>query len=340
MTSFSFFFIRNIENVYKIYSMIGKVTTMKILNEIMYQMNMKSNAVIAVAAADDEDIIHVVCEALRRSLATFILFGNETRINQLLEEQSFQKDIQVIHCNTSKEACVMATQFVAENRANVLMKGNVSTSIILKEVLNKENNLRTGNLLSQVAIFEVDGFNKPIFVTDAAMNIKPNLEQKVQIIENAVLVANKLGIAIPKVAPLAAVEVVNSAMEATTDAALLTQMNRRGQIKNCIVDGPLALDNAISEFAAKKKGIVSEVAGKADVLLAPNIEVANVLYKSLVYFANAKVASVLSGAKIPVVLTSRADSIESKLSSISLAICTANMKGVDHNGITILHGEI
>lgn len=313
---------------------------MEVLDGLMLQMKGKESVVVAVAAADDEDIIQVVSEAIKQGIANFILFGQKSIIHQMLELNNFKENIEVVHCDSSKEACIKAVQSITENKANVLMKGNVSTSIILKEVLKRENNLRTGRLLSQVAIFEVDGFDRPIFVTDAAMNISPTLDQKVQIIENAVLVANKLGIAIPKVAPLAAVEVVNSAMGATMDAALLTQMNRRGQITNCIVDGPLALDNAVSVLAAKKKGIDSEVAGNADILLAPNIEVANVLYKSLIYFANAKVSSILAGAKIPVVLTSRADSIESKLYSIALAVCTANLKGVENNGINVVHGKI
>lgn len=312
---------------------------MEILDELMLQVKGKDRVVVAVAAADDKDIIRVVVEAVKREIASFILFGNKEIIKELLDGEDVQH-ISIVHCETSQESCMSAVKSISENKANVLMKGNVATSIILKEVLKKENNLRTEKLLSQVAIFEVDRFDRPIFITDSAMNIKPTLEQKVQIIENAVLVANKLGIAIPKVAPLAAVEVVNSAMEATTDAALLTQMNRRGQITNCIVDGPLALDNAISLRAVKKKGINSEVAGNADILLAPNIEVANVLYKSLVYFANAKVASILSGAKIPVVLTSRADAMESKLYSIVLAVCTANLKGVLNDGTNVIHGKI
>lgn len=309
---------------------------MKILEELMGQMNGYEQVVIAVAAAGDEVTIQVVCEAIRKKIANFILFGNEVVVNQLLASEGYNEMVTVVHCETSKEACEKAVQSIVENKANVLMKGSVSTSIILKEVLKKENNLRTDNLLSQVAMMEVNGFDRPIFVTDAAMNIKPTLEQKVQIIKNAVLVANKLGIALPKVAPLAAVEVVNSAMEATVDAALLTQMNRRGQITNCVVDGPLALDNAISELAAKKKGIDSNVAGNADILLAPNIEVANVLYKSLVYFAKAKSASILVGAKIPVVLTSRADPMESKLYSIALAVCTANLKKVEESEASIV----
>ena len=160
--------------------------------------------------------------------------------------------------------------------------------------------------------------------TDAAMNIAPDLEQKAQIIKNAVQVAHSIGIDVPKVAPLAAVEVVNAAMQATLDAAALTMMNKRGQITGCIIDGPLALDNAVSQIAAEHKGIRSEVAGEADILLVPAIEVGNVLYKSLIYFANAKVGAVISGAKAPIVLTSRADTAESKLYSLALALCSAN----------------
>lgn len=167
------------------------------------------------------------------------------------------------------------------------------------------------------------GYDRYTIVTDAAMNIAPDLEQKAQIIKNAVRVAHSIGIDMPKVAPLAAVEVVNPAMQATLDAAALTVMNQRGQISGCIVDGPLALDNAVSQLAAEHKGIKSDVAGKADILLVPAIEVGNVLYKSLVYFANAKVGAVISGAKAPIVLTSRADTAESKLYSLALALCSA-----------------
>lgn len=202
------------------------------------------------------------------------------------------------------------------------MKGNVPTATILKEVLNKEYGLRTGSVLSHVAAFEVPDYDQLIFVTDAAMNVAPDLNQKVQIVQNSVQVARALGIEMPKVAPLAAVEVVNPTMQATVDAALLTQMNNRGQIKDCIVDGPLALDNAVSALAAEHKGIKSEVAGQADILFVPTIEVGNVLYKSLIYFAKAKVGAIIAGAKAPIVLTSRADSAESKLYSLALAVCS------------------
>jgi phosphate butyryltransferase len=222
-----------------------------------------------------------------------------------------------------KEAAEEAVKAVSSGRADVLMKGMVSTSVLLKAVLNKEYGLRTGNVLSHVAVFEVPGFDRFTIVTDAAMNIAPDLKQKVQIVKNSVAVAQSIGIKIPKVAPIAAVEVVNPDMQATIDAASLSQMCARGQISGCVIDGPLALDNAVSLDAAEHKGIKSEVAGRADILMVPTIEVGNALYKSLIYFAKAKVGAVIAGAKAPIVLTSRADSSESKLYSLALAVCSA-----------------
>jgi phosphate butyryltransferase len=203
------------------------------------------------------------------------------------------------------------------------MKGKIGTSIMLKAVLNKEFGLRTGKLLSHFALFEVETYHKLIGVSDVAMNIAPNLEEKIGILNNAVAVFNKLGIAEPKVAVLGAVEQVNISMSATTDAALLSKMNQRGQIRHCIVDGPLAFDNAISAESARHKEIKSEVAGETDLLIMPDIEVGNVLYKSLVFFALAKVASMIVGAAAPVVLTSRSDSEQAKFDSILLAAATA-----------------
>jgi phosphate butyryltransferase len=233
----------------------------------------------------------------------------------------FGKNLKIINAESSAAAAELAVMAVFNKEADVLMKGNIPTNILLKAVLNKEYGLRTGNVLSHVAVFEVPGFDRFTIITDAAMNIAPDLEQKAQIIKNAVFLARSIGITMPKVAPIAAVEVVNPAMQATLDAAALTVMNKRGQISGCIVDGPLGLDNAISSLAAEHKGIHSDVAGNADILLVPTIEVGNALYKSLIYFANAKVGAVIAGAKSPIVLTSRADSAESKLYSLALALC-------------------
>jgi phosphotransacetylase len=198
------------------------------------------------------------------------------------------------------------------------MKGMLNTADLLKAVLNKEIGLKKEELLSHVMVYDVPTYHKLILLTDGGMVTYPELKDKVLIINNAVKVAKALNIANPKVAPICAVETVNSSMQATIDASLLSQMNKRGQIKGCIIDGPLALDNAISKEAAEHKGIVSEVAGDADILLVPNIESGNFLGKSLTYFAKAENAGIIMGAKCPVVLVSRADSAKSKLYSIAL----------------------
>lgn len=300
------------------------------LQSLVDKATQYSDMTVAVAAAEDEEVIEAVTMALDHQFGQFILYGDRERISHLLKQKNedYQKNgkVQIVHANSAAQAAELAVKAVHLNEASVLMKGNIPTATILKAVLHKEYGLRTGNVLSHVAVFEVPNYDRYIIVTDAAMNIAPDLEQKMQIIANAVSVAKAIGIETPKVAPLAAVEVVNPAMTATIDAAALTMMTERGQLKGCIVDGPLALDNAVSVIAAEHKGIASEVAGKADILLVPDIEAGNILYKSLIYFANAKVGAVIAGAKAPIVLTSRADSAESKLYSLALAVCSISNK--------------
>ena len=208
----------------------------------------------------------------------------------------------------------------------MVMKGLVDTATFLRSVLNKEVGLRTGKLMSHVSVFEIEGIDRLILLTDAAFNTYPDLKQKVQIINNSVMVAKACGIENPKVAPVCAVEVVNPDMPATIDAALLSKMSDRGQIKGCIVDGPLALDNALSEEASHHKGVTGPVAGKADVLLLHDIDVANVMYKSLTYTAKTKNGGILVGTSAPVILTSRADSFETKVNSIALAALVSERK--------------
>jgi phosphate butyryltransferase len=294
------------------------------LENLLTKAAKMNGKVVAVASAEDEEVIEAVSEAIKRDLAQFILFGNREEILNLLHAKDIIEDqVQIIQAQTKEQAAELAVRAVHQKEASVLMKGNVPTATLLKAVLNKEYGLRTGRVLSHVAIFEIPGFQKLKIVTDAAMNIDPDLQQKEQIIVNAVDIARAIGIDRPKVAALAAVEVVNPAMQATIDAASLTIMNKRGQIKNCIIDGPLALDNAISLEAAKHKKIESDVSGQADILLVPTIEAGNVLYKSLIFFAKANVGAVIAGAKAPIVLTSRSDSSESKLYSLALAICSS-----------------
>lgn len=298
------------------------------LDSLISMASQDGRKTVAVAAAEDPEVLEAVAKAVELKLADFLLYGNEEEIESMIASKhpslGDSTGVKIISAPNHYAAAEMAVKAVKNNDADVVMKGNIPTAVILKAVLNKEYGLRTGSVLSHVAVFEVPGYDRFTIVTDAAMNISPDVEQKAQIIKNAVKVAHSIGIQMPKVAPLAAVEVINPAMQATVDAASLTMMNKRGQIQGCIVDGPLALDNAVSQIAAEHKGIKSEVAGKADILLVPAIEVGNVLYKSLIYFAHAKVGAVIAGAKAPIVLTSRADTAESKLYSLALALCSAS----------------
>lgn len=284
--------------------------------------------VVAVASAADTEVLEAVNLAIEKDLATFILYDDENRISNILDQNYphllSNENVLIRHADSDQDAASEAVKSVSSGQAHVLMKGNLPTAVILKAVLNGEYGLRTGKVLSHIAAFEVPNYDRLLFVTDAAMNIAPDLPAKAQIIRNAVATAHACGVERPIVAPLAAVETVNPAMVLTTDAASLVVMNQRGQIDGCIIDGPLALDNAVSVEAAKQKGLTGDTAGKADILLVPNIEAGNILYKSLMYFANAKVGAIIQGASAPIVLTSRADSGESKLYSLALAILSSS----------------
>jgi phosphate butyryltransferase len=275
---------------------------------------------LIVAAAQDQHSLGAVVRAWQDSIVEPVLIGDQDSIRNICAENNYDIDgLSIIHEPDMEMAVQISVKMASNKQGDILMKGKVGTSTLLKCVLNKEWGLRTGNLLSHFALFEVETYHKVIAVTDVAMNIAPNLQDKIAIINNSVSCLIKLGYKMPKVAILGAVEMVNENMEATLDAALLSKMNQRDQIKNCIIDGPLAFDNAVSYESAQHKGIRSEVAGDTDLLLMPDIEVGNVLYKSLVFFAKAKVASVILGARVPIVLTSRSDSEQAKYDSILLA---------------------
>ncbi|SCZ02843.1 phosphate butyryltransferase [Alkaliphilus peptidifermentans] len=283
--------------------------------------------VISVACAQDIEVLMAVDAAKKEGIADAILVGNKEEIEALAKQENIDiAKFQLIDIKDPAEASLKAVELVSTGKAHMVMKGMVDTSVILKAVLNAEVGLRTGNVLSHVAVFDVPGYDRLFIVTDAAMNIAPDLPTKKQIIENAVEVAYALDIEVPKVGVICAKEKANPKMPDTMDAQALAEMNEKGEIKGCIVGGPFALDNAVSVEAAKHKGINHPVAGYADILMAPDIEAGNVLYKSMVYFANAKNAGVIVGAKAPVVLTSRADSEEAKLYSIALGVlCAAKM---------------
>ena len=228
--------------------------------------------------------------------------------------------MQIIHNDKgANESARIAVSMVKSGEVDILMKGFVSTGALLKAVLDKDNGLRKGKILSHVAFFESPHYHKLLCVTDVAMNMEPDFDTKIHILNNAVEACHNIGIEIPKVAVVAAVEVVNPKMEATVHAAMMKTMSDRKQFTGCIVDGPLALDNAVNKEAAHHKGIVSEVAGDCDVILVPNLEAGNMFYKALNFMGGATVAAVIMGASVPIVLTSRSDSGLSKMYSIALA---------------------
>jgi len=290
---------------------------MKKLQELLDKAKSVGKKVVAVAAADDDVVLRAIDMAKKEGIVNALLFGDAQKIEVAAEKAGLNiRDFEIVD---SKNPADDAVKAVVDGKAHFVMKGNIKTGDLMKAVLKDEYNLKTGRTMSLVSIFETPLYHKLLIVTDAGMTIAPDLEQKVHLIENAVLVARKaVGVEKPKVAILGAIEVVNPKMEATIHAALLSKMNERGQIKNCVVDGPFALDNAVSKEAAEHKGIVSPVAGDADVLIMPDIEAGNIFYKAMVFLAGAKVASAIIGAKCPVALTSRADSDETKLLSLAL----------------------
>lgn len=297
----------------------------KAFDEIIQVAKEKGPKTLAVAVAQDAEVLSAVNAAKDLGIADAILVGDKDGIIKAAEENGIDiSKFQIVDEKDKKEACKKAVSLISKGKAHIVMKGLVDTAIILKAVLDENAGLRTGNVLSHVAVFDVEGYDRLFYVTDAAMNIAPNLEQKKQIIQNVVKVAHALGNTEPKVALLAAVEKVNPKMQATLDADALVNMNKSGEIQGCVLGGPFALDNAVSIEAAKHKGIDHPVAGNADILMVPVIEAGNMLYKSMVFFAKAKNAGILVGAKVPVVLTSRADSDIAKLNSIAIGVLMAS----------------
>ncbi|MCQ2969022.1 MAG: phosphate butyryltransferase [Clostridium sp.] len=299
----------------------------KNFNDLLLKLKGTKRKKVAVAVAQDEPVLEAVKEANDKEIADAILVGNKEEISLIAKNIGMDLNkFEIVNIKDSKKAVLHAVELVSTGRADMLMKGLVDTATFLRSVLNKEVGLRTGNLMSHVAVFEIEGFDRLILLTDAAFNTYPELKEKAQIIKNSVVVANACGIETPKVAPICAVEIVNTDMKATVDASLLSKMNDRGQIKGCVIDGPLALDNALSIEAAEHKNIRGPVAGNADILLLPNIETANVMYKTLTYTAHTKNGGILVGTSAPVILTSRADSFETKVNSIILAALVAQNK--------------
>lgn len=279
---------------------------------------------ISVAVAHDEDVLLAIKEAHDLGIIEGILVGDEQLIRELARRIGLSlKRFSIINEHDLIRGSEIAVDEVVKGNAEILMKGLVDTSILLKALLKRQE-LRGETLLSHVAVFEIPTYHKLLLLSDAAMMIAPNVEQKAAIIKNAVAVAHSLSIDEPKVAILSAKEKVYQKMPSTVDAGKLVEMGERGEITGCILGGPFALDNAISKEAAKHKGIEHPVAGDADILIVPQIESGNILYKALNFLSNATSAGLIVGAKVPIVLTSRADQPISKLNSIVLAALSVN----------------
>jgi len=293
---------------------------MKTLTELQNLARNYPKKKLVLAASHDQNALEAAIHASVNGIVDVILVGNRNKTIEIFDKTNFKlSDYEFIDEDDTAKAAAIAVKLVSEKKADILMKGNLSTSVLLKAVLNKEWGLRGGELISHLALFEVPAYHKIIGLTDAAMNIAPDLRAKISIIKNAVDYLIRLGITKPKVAVLSAIETVNPDMKSSLEAAALSKMADRNQIQNCIIDGPFAFDNAVSKKSAALKNIESTVAGDADLLVGDNIDASNALYKSFIYFAGAKCAAVILGAKAPIVLTSRADSDETKLNSIALA---------------------
>jgi phosphate butyryltransferase len=282
---------------------------------------------VAVAVAQDETVLNAVIMAEEKNITDYILVGDEKKILEIGDETGLKiKENKIYNEPNNIRAVATAVELVKTNKADILMKGFVNTDDFLRGVLNREKGLRTGKIISHVYVLESSALNRLLFITDGSVNIYPDLETKCSIILNSIYLANIFDIEDPKVAITTAIELANPKMPATIDAAVLAKMSQRGQFSGKIIDGPLALDNAISPWAAEHKGIGGPVAGKADIIVVPSIEAGNMLCKAHVYLTGGNLAGVVIGASAPIVLTSRADTAQSKLYSIATAVLMANIE--------------
>ncbi|MBL7074766.1 bifunctional enoyl-CoA hydratase/phosphate acetyltransferase [candidate division KSB1 bacterium] len=300
------------------------------------QLGRRKKWTVVVANAQDRDVLAAVGEVYDEGIARTILVGDEDRIRYLCKRIEINADkFEVIHAKDTEEAAFLAVQTVAEGKADLLMKGFMSTAMLLKTVLNKSFGLKVKNTLSHCAVLSVPTYHKLLNITDGGMVVEPSFEQKLEIIENAITVSRALGINKPKITLLAATDVINPGMPASMDGAVLSKMADRGQIKDVFIDGPLTFDQAVQRSSSEHMGIQGGVTGDTDVIVVSSIEEGNIISKSLILFAGAIFAGVIVGAKVPVSLVSRTDSSLSKKASIALGLLVADYlkrEGVFHVG--------
>ncbi len=296
----------------------------KSFTELLSFVKTQPKKTVVVAAAHTESAIDAAILAVKENLANCTLVGDEKYIKLFLGKACPEIMDKFTVVDTGYDlalACSKAVELVRNGQGDIILKGKADTAILLKAVLDKDNGLRTGDIISDVLAYQTP--DKLVFMSDGGINLYPTLDEKIAIIKNAVKVAHKFGNTNPKVALLAAVEVVNPKMPSTIDAAIIAKMNQRKQIADCTIDGPLAFDNAINKEAAKMKGIESAVAGDADILIVPNIEAGNIFGKALTYYCNYKVAHVVMGTKAPILIASRADDAETKMLCIAMGVISA-----------------
>ena len=297
----------------------------KTFDELVSKVSAFEMKKVSVAVAQDSAVLEAVRAAKDRKIADAILVGDKDKIEAVARETQVDiSDFEIMDVKDDIEASLAAVKLIHDGVADMYMKGLINTKDFLKSVLNKEVGLRTGSALSHVCVFDVKGIDHLLFLTDVAFIPYPTLEDKVNIIHNTLEITKACGIENPKVAPLAAVEVVNPKMPVTVEAAELTQMNKDGKITGCIIDGPLSLDLAIDAEAAKHKGAPDRaIQGDADVLLFPDIHAGNLVYKAMVHTADVVNGNLLTGTKAPVILTSRSDTFEVKVNSLALGAVVA-----------------
>lgn len=297
----------------------------KTFADLIAKVNECGTKKVAVAVAQDSAVLEAVKAAKERNIADAILVGDEAKIKEIASSMDMDlSGFEIINVEDTTQAALTAVKLVHEGKADMYMKGLIDTRGFLKSVLDKEVGLRTGKPLSHVCVFDIEGIDHLLFLTDVAFIPYPTLEDKVHIINNTLEITKACGIENPKVAPLAAVEVINPKMPATVEAGELTRMNKEGEITGCIVDGPLSLDLAIDAEAAKHKGATGRaIQGDADILLFPDIHAGNLVYKCLVHTAKVVNGNILTGTKAPVILTSRSDDFETKVNSIALGAVVA-----------------
>ncbi len=287
--------------------------------QIIEMARQRGPRTMSIAVPQDKDVLTAACEARDSGIANPILIGDSEQIKRLAAANNLDlQGMQMFNEPNPNQATRRAVEIVSRGEADMVMGGKVNVASVLHAALDSKIGLRVGRLLTHVAVFEIPGFDRLIWVADAGVVVDPDLEKKIQIVQNAIDVARRVGIDEPKVALIAALEMVNPAMPATVDAANLSKMAERGQIRGGLVDGPLGLDNAISPEAAKIKGIRSSVAGQADILIAPDIEAGNMLVMAISYLAGGRTAGVVVGGKAPIILASREDVPHSRLASVAL----------------------